>query len=399
VLNALSVARYKSFPNSVTIPLGKLTVLLGRNNSGKTAIARLPLLLAGALTSESTAGSPTPLSHRGVWFANRIEDLAHGSGPHGRFEIGADFGTDSPLGRLDMRAEVQLRSSTRSETSAFVANLRLDPVLVRPLQWAQGLFNEDPDYGAEGRLKFVGLLPVLSDKRGAQIDELRMRSRRFSQALIHLLSVRTPIQTVYEDRDPADVVDPSGAEAPYLLNRDPALLDAVSTWYETAIGAGRLRIENSSFAFQVVQRNHTGGQTNLSHTGQGIQQVLAVATYLKALTDQTEARLVVVEEPELHLHPAAHGHVADLFVEAACNSASQLLVETHSENFVLRVRRRIAEGVIDSTKVRVLWIDSSPAGATVQEVTIRPDGSVANWPTGVFSEDVDEVRAIARAQR
>ncbi len=228
-----------------------------------------------------------------------------------------------------------------------------------------------------------------------------LRGRLESQyaRLMHLASMRTALSAVYEKRDVGRVDDVTGAEAVHLLARDDDLLSAVAAWYEKHLGARLgLAAEASSFGLWV-----TSGSTpvNLARAGQGYQQVLPVITYLCALIEGLlPLDLLVLEEPELHLHPAVHGGVADIAVAAATAPGSrQVLVETHSENLVLRVRRHVAAGALDPETVNILWFDGNTDGATVREILIRRDGSVTAWPSGVFSEDLDEVRAIAQEAR
>ncbi len=123
-----------------------------------------------------------------------------------------------------------------------------------------------------------------------------------------------------------------------------------------------------------------------------VQQLLHACRDLPAFLD-------LVEEPELHLHPAAHAPLADLFLRTAASGKGQILVETHSENLLLRLRRRIAEGA-DPGLVAVYWIEDKADGSSaVRPIQILSDGEVDYWPEGVFSEGYQEVRALRRAAR
>ena len=51
--------------------------------------------------------------------------------------------------------------------------------------------------------------------------------------------------------------------------------------------------------------------------------------------------LTIIEEPELHLHPSAHGDLAERFAESLKDKNKRYLIETHSENFILRKSRRV----------------------------------------------------------
>jgi predicted ATPase len=79
---------------------------------------------------------------------------------------------------------------------------------------------------------------------------------------------------------------------------------------------------------------------------------------------------------------------------------ARFIIETHSENFLLRIRRRIAEKSFDSNQVIIYWINDDPnLGERIQTIQIHENGDVDKWPQGVFSEDFEEVKAIRKAQK
>jgi predicted ATPase len=124
-----------------------------------------------------------------------------------------------------------------------------------------------------------------------------------------------------------------------------------------------------------------------------------VQRQLEAVTGEARS-IESVEQPELHLHPAAHGDLADLYVEAIKNSNVRFMVETHSENFLLRIRRRVAEGRIDPNDVIIYWINNERGSVSyVQPIHVETDGELDMWPSGVFSEDFEEVRAIRSVRK
>jgi len=75
-----------------------------------------------------------------------------------------------------------------------------------------------------------------------------------------------------------------------------------------------------------------------------------------------------------------------------------VLIETHSETFVLRIRRRIAEG-LPPEQVVLYWVDDESIQTVLRRIGFGEDGSVEGWPEGWFSTASDEVRAIYRARR
>ena len=76
----------------------------------------------------------------------------------------------------------------------------------------------------------------------------------------------------------------------------------------------------------------------------------------------------------------------------------RILVETHSESLVLRVRRRVAEG-LSPDQVSIVFVEDLGDRSVVRNVRLDQNGDVDWWPDGVFSEAFVEVKAIRRAQR
>jgi predicted ATPase len=203
-------------------------------------------------------------------------------------------------------------------------------------------------------------------------------------------------------------VGPGGIQAPALLGADVlrnrgALLKSVSDWYVQHLGGWGLDIERQGemFALVLTSPDDPAVRVNLVDVGAGLSQVLPLVVQRKfGAAGVGNGGIEIVEQPELHLHPGAHGPLADLYIEAARQGGVRFLIETHSENFVLRIRRRIAEGTLSPNDVSLYWVDDGQRpGSRLVPVDIDAAGDVSHWPRGVFSEDFEEVKAIRAAQR
>ena len=113
--------------------------------------------------------------------------------------------------------------------------------------------------------------------------------------------------------------------------------------------------------------------------------------------------VLTIEHPELHLHPAAERELAGFFCELARHEgAPRTLMETHSENFLLRVQLAIARGELAPERVLVYWVQeledgSGQADPITFDALGRPVGD--RWPPGVFSEDVEQARQLVLERR
>ncbi|PYE52971.1 AAA ATPase-like protein [Deinococcus yavapaiensis KR-236] len=132
--------------------------------------------------------------------------------------------------------------------------------------------------------------------------------------------------------------------------------------------------------------------------GTGISQVVPVLVYAEA----EDEKLVAIEQPELHLHPALQAELADTFIASAKRNRSVFLLETHSEHLMLRILRRIretTEGEEPSEELRigpqdvlVLFGEPSSQGSTFREVPLTVNGEFeGHWPKGFFADRSKEL--------
>lgn len=139
---------------------------------------------------------------------------------------------------------------------------------------------------------------------------------------------------------------------------------------------------------------------HLDDVGTGVVQFLPLL--IQRAADRAEPPphpvIEIVEEPELHLHPSAHATIADLYIDAARDSNVRFLVETHSENFLLRLRRRVAEKQLKAEDLKIYFVEQEEGSAYLRKIEVDTLGNIDYWPKGVFSEDFEEVRALADAQ-
>ena len=132
----------------------------------------------------------------------------------------------------------------------------------------------------------------------------------------------------------------------------------------------------------------------LSSVGVGVSQVLPV---LVECLMADPGSVILLEQPELHLHPALQQRLADFFI-AMVRSGRQLIVETHSEYMVSRLRRRIVEDPDDEllglSKVIFAERDRETGLSSYREVELSPFGAIEEWPAGFFDQAAEEERAI-----
>lgn len=138
----------------------------------------------------------------------------------------------------------------------------------------------------------------------------------------------------------------------------------------------------------------------LPDVGFGISQILPVI--VQCFYAKPES-IIILEQPEIHLHPSVQAKLADLFVETISaredgeNRAIQLLIESHSEHFLRRLQRLIAEAKISPDNVAIYFCDQGPNGSTIKSLQIDMFGRISNWPLNFFGNMLDDVRAQTKS--
>jgi hypothetical protein len=421
-LTQLSFENYRTFERPETLELRPLTVLIGRNSSGKSAIARLPLLLNRGL--DPNAEAPLELEFDGHDFGASFIDLVTNRIPTRGITIGAVASDGEET--IKLRATVgywqefnlqAIREYSLEENGGVWLDVRWngegDPR-------APGLTYRGKTTHQPGELFFRGLHPFMNHEKGSSeglrpygVDDFAGQELSRLEAALSPLRYLGPFRDApgREERIPESVVremGPRGSYAARMLANDwirqgGAVLRRVGDWYRDHLGGWQLDLEREGQRFSVVLRSPTDPSVvvNLRDAGVGLSQVLPVVVQHEVDRELAHAGgLNIVEQPELHLHPGAHGGLADLYIEAVRRGRSRFLIETHSENFILRIRRRIAEGTLHPEDVALYWVnDDISASPRVKRIALDAKGGIDFWPQGVFEEDLREVQAIHRAQR
>jgi hypothetical protein len=131
--------------------------------------------------------------------------------------------------------------------------------------------------------------------------------------------------------------------------------------------------------------------------GIGISQVLPVLVMAYGSRD----KLLAMEQPEIHLHPALQAELGDVFIEAALGERKNtFILETHSEHLILRLMRRMREtyqrketGIppVTPADVSVLYVEPDGSRSIVREMPLNELGElVKSWPGGFFEEGLRE---------
>ncbi|HKM38261.1 MAG TPA: DUF3696 domain-containing protein [Thiopseudomonas sp.] len=161
----------------------------------------------------------------------------------------------------------------------------------------------------------------------------------------------------------------------------------------------------SADQYQVLLKNHAeASEVNLADLGFGISQLLPVIVQVFYAEPHST---VWLEQPEIHLHSHVQAGLADLLIaatqaqEAGQPRNVQIIVESHSEHFLNRLQRRIAEGVISHKDVALYFCSRAGTEAQIESLDVDTYGEIAHWPDNLFGDEMTDIaaRAMAAVQR
>lgn len=157
--------------------------------------------------------------------------------------------------------------------------------------------------------------------------------------------------------------------------------------------------------YEVVVKTHaTASEVKITDVGFGVSQVLpALVQAFYCPPNST----IWMEQPEIHLHPQVQAELTDVFISAIQARENgkernvQLIVESHSEHFLNRLQRRIAEGMVAPEDVAVYFCRRVGTATELEPLRLNKFGEIENWPPNFFGDEMADIagRTLAAMQR
>lgn len=444
---------FRGYQNPTEFEFPKITLLIGRNNVGKTS-AYAPLLLLKQ-TLDAKDRRTNLLTRGSLLDAGTFKEIVYGhdSDRSLRFKMDLGLGDLRVRGRdsrpitdasLDISFDARedglscaLTKTIMSDRSGNnivkrIKNTKKDswrvsaPVLpprssggrpIREISDFSRALNEEMPHG----FLFSGLGAIYMPSKWRKDEQRWEAARPWMDAVFDLYDIQSSFNHTFENRlrnisylgplrslpsrtyrispeVPSDV-GRDGQFAPELLMRSDNgdVKRSVNRWLST-LGYGDLDFRQlGDDFFQVLVRSSRDGiEVNLSHTGIGLSQLLPILVQGSLTRD---GDTFIVQQPEIHLNPAQQCIITDFLVDRAVGG-TRTIVETHSEHLLLRLRRRIAEGVISAQDVAVYYCDNINDVSTAERISIgeRAELNIQDWPSGFFEEQLEDSFALALAQ-
>jgi len=372
VIDQLTITNFKAFA-SADIRLAPYTLLSGLNSSGKSTVLQALALLRQAsmqgLLYDYADSRGFPLNGELVELGTG-QDVLHedhvtppGAEPEIGFRISVDSATQYEW-RARYKREDELLPLTFYEPSSTGESFRGEEAA------AQTLFNPGFQYLRADRINPAVTYP---------------RSREMS-IRPGFLGVRGEYTIDYLRHHQDDAI-----QFPALYHRDasPRLLSQAEAWMSEICPGVKIQataIEQTDLVrlgFQFTRRGRvTPEPYRPTNVGFGLTYVLPVV--IACLTARPGS-MILLENPEAHIHPQGQSAMARLTC-AAASIGAQFVVETHSDHILNGVRLAVKRGLLPAEDVVLHYFQREDDGIHILSPTIGPDGMLSHWPPGFFDE-------------
>jgi hypothetical protein len=239
------------------------------------------------------------------------------------------------------------------------------------------------------------------------LDEMDQSLNGFYSSIRYLEPLRATAQRYYRAQELSiDEIDSKGSNVPMFLDnltsfQSEQLKKFINKHFSISVNVKK---EGGHLALTIINPKD-GVETNIADLGVGYSQILPFLVqfwdlYIKAKRrermylspvrsrpDLLQRKFLLIEQPELHLHPAYQVKTVDMIVDLISSMKSKslgIIMETHSPNIIYRLSELIESEQLNSEDVQILIFDENDGETNIVEAHFDSDGDLINWPSGFF---------------
>jgi hypothetical protein len=434
MITQLQAKNFKSWRDTGPIRLAPLTGLFGANSSGKTAILQMLLMLKQTIESPDPSRvlnlgddrSPVDLgTFTDVIYRHQVDEplnlvLA--------WELPAQTKLDVPgVSPHEIEFDTTIRAAYQLIVEQFAYRLGTMTFGMRhapTYQVGEALFNvktylaQVTGYDLEQQIKEEPILlsaPIrfygFPNDFHAYYPHLGFLSKvvfeleKLFDRIFYLGPLREYPRRIYTWAGslPRDVGREGGMAVQALLGSAAqdveSVLEPVATWLKNLglIYDFSLKpIAEHRRDYEVrVKKNVSSAEVLITDVGFGVSQILPVLVLCYYVP---EGSTIILEQPEIHLHPSVQAGLADVFIDAMKIRNVQIILESHSEHLLRRLQRRIAEEMLPHDQAALYFVALENGESALHTLEIDLFGNITNWPPGFFGDEMEDLVAMTEAE-
>jgi len=410
MITHLNIQNFKSLKN-VELSLGKITVMTGANNSGKSSFIYSLLALKNTIRNPNQsidACLTLPFINLGgfqqtVFNKNESQNII--------LEIIAndndiEVGYKLSIGKVNSFLEITSYKpyrfnaklviafpypATKNQGYSFVAQhlnesivvaYNWNGIIVNPLNVSTAKFIENPTDISQTKI----------------INETTFILRRIFQlplnefAKIDFVPLRRGFTRPYFSPVPLGAQISTEEEIATLLANDRDLAGKVKFYLEKIVErtfSVYTTPGTANFYLQTMDREN-GFTADLVNEGLGTNQLVTILAKIM----QKSNKFICIDEPEIHLHPTIIDKLVSVLIEMAEHEGKQFLISTHSENFIHSLLKNVAKGTIKSEEVKVYYLNKTRQETKTEYQEINADGQIKGGLKNFYQTELNNLETF-----
>lgn len=144
-----------------------------------------------------------------------------------------------------------------------------------------------------------------------------------------------------------------------------------------------------------VKKSPTSSEVLITEVGFGLSQLLPVLVLCYYVPENST---IILEQPEIHLHPKVQSDLADVLIDVVKNRNVQIILESHSEHLLNRLQRRIAEEKILAEDTAFYFCQINNGTSEIERLKVDEYGNISNWPQDFFGDDIGDLVEKTKAE-
>lgn len=418
-IKSIAFSNYRSFKSAQRLQISPLTILFGYNNSGKSAAVRLVSMLSASFSvNKPETYSPSFIDYtapclrgavfRNISYANQNKmsfGVEWDDGESFSFDIKQEGNEDEVLTALEYKEHVDSKLVVHSYIQSVASDARY------------------VEAGATGREYYLDKFSVVKSLKTKKPlhSNISKKIKEFAASVFWLNAVRVypPREFSIDAGVRAGIRFDGGGTAETiwaLANRKSKAFEEINEWLANTCGRKIVidtlsqNVANERLLIKLETVSVTDHDSASSirvpilDSGEGIAQALPVVTLCAqaANGDLGEYPIILLEQPELHLHPKAIVTLANFLVHCIKkNSKVRFVIETHSESLLLAVQTAIAARELELSNVCTYWVSkgSGDEGSSLRQVEFDEDAYILkNFPSEIFQEVYEQAKHLIKVR-
>ena len=412
MITELSAQNFKSWKDTGKLQIAPLTGFLGANSSGKTSLLQTLLMLKQTVERPWNwegiidFGDDTSLVNLGSF-----DDLIHGHRRDHPLQISLSWKFSEKLSLPDVD-EVDILSfdlsvdNIENAASEMSFNYRVGEQNFGVSWGGQDSFNistPGSSWIGTGLFRCYGIQGAYSNMQQL-FSPLQTRFANLFRSIEYLGPLREYPRRHYAwqgkhtpgvGRHGEDTVTALFSGRIQLRSLD----EQIPKWLQRLdlIDSYRLNpISDTEKDYEFLVRKYKGGpEVRLTDVGFGVSQVLPVLVLCYYVP---EGSILILEQPEAHLHPKVQSELADLLIEVVKNRRLQIILESHSEHLLIRLMRRIAEEQISADDTAFYFCEMNEGTSEIERLNVDDYGNITNWPQNFFGDATGDLVEKTKAE-